>query len=379
MDPLHVFASFQQIATRLELPLALPDAVIVGAMFRREQGNQHRTALQFPRSKPLVPLLPAGHEFGTEQFKDEREERALRCRCSRRAHAASSRSAPARTCRHRSRKPFTLVAFAVSSSSASAPGAQPAALATSAAWVADSAPDRNAASVSGSCSSARAVSSVRDAEPTVSPVASATQCAALRCPPVRHAPVSSTRRASSAFAAAHTRSPRPKLSKRSAAPGPPTQAGSSSRETASSVATAVRTSSNTLPPGRAIRQGKREKWLHPRTYVRLSTCTTRRQQWTSGQAVPVDDARRRRNRDGLEGLPVNDGEVFALDGARTAKEGSDVRALTALWVVGVVAVVLTIWARSIILGVFSALAIPLAVWWTIVKVRSRSDARKSRS
>ena len=90
----------------------------------------------------------------------------------------------------------------------------------------------------------------------------------------------------------------------------------------------------------------------------------------------MDDARRRRNRDGLEGLPVNDGEVFALDGARAAKGGSDVRALVALWVVGVVAVVLAIWARSVILGVFSALAIPLAVWWTIVKVRGRRGARE---
>ncbi|HMG28315.1 MAG TPA: hypothetical protein VKH36_16045 [Acidimicrobiia bacterium] len=86
---------------------------------------------------------------------------------------------------------------------------------------------------------------------------------------------------------------------------------------------------------------------------------------------------RPRKRTGLEGLPANDGEVFALDTVRAGSGRSDTRALIMLWAVGVVAAVLAIWGRSIILGVLTALALPLALWWTIVRWRSRSDARRT--
>ncbi|HMF84560.1 MAG TPA: hypothetical protein VKI01_14930 [Acidimicrobiia bacterium] len=88
-------------------------------------------------------------------------------------------------------------------------------------------------------------------------------------------------------------------------------------------------------------------------------------------------AHRGRKRRGLEGLPVNDGEVFALDGVRSAKTRSDTRALIVLWLVTVIAVALALWARSIILGVFCALALPIAVWWTIARWRSWSDTRRT--
>jgi hypothetical protein len=54
----------------------------------------------------------------------------------------------------------------------------------------------------------RAVSSVRAVAPTVAPVASATQCAALRCPLARQTFVSSTRRARRALIAVQNRSAR---------------------------------------------------------------------------------------------------------------------------------------------------------------------------
>jgi hypothetical protein len=172
---------------------------------------------------------------------------ASRPACSRRAQARSSASAPARTSRHRSRRPFTLVAPAVASSSCSASGSVRAVVVISAACVTDSSPARNAASVSGSCSSPRAVSRVRVAAPTVSPVVSDTQCAALRCPPARHTFVSSTRRASNASIAAHTRLPCATTPNSSPASPPAMQEGSKSRAITSSDATALRTSANTLP------------------------------------------------------------------------------------------------------------------------------------
>lgn len=89
----------------------------------------------------------------------------------------------------------------------------------------------------------------------------------------------------------------------------------------------------------------------------------------------MTNGRRSPRRRGLEGLPVNDGEVFALDGVRDNKQRSDTRALIALWLVVVIALALAIWARSIILGLFSALALPLALSWTIVRLRSSSDSR----
>jgi hypothetical protein len=188
---------------------------------------------------------------------------ALRSMCSRRAHARSSVSAPARTCRHRSRNPFMLVEPAASRSSASASGSARAVDAISAACTSESFPARNAASVSGNCSRARAVSNVRAPAPTVSPVASATQCAALRCPLSRHTFVCSTRRAKRDLIAPHSRSARAASSKSSAARGPSSASGFSSPEICSSSLT---TCANTRPPREPTPTGEAPTII--RTYVR---------------------------------------------------------------------------------------------------------------
>src|SRR5437660_813960 len=191
---------------------------------------------------------------------------ARRSTCKRRAQAWSSASAPARTSRHRSRSPLTLVEPAASRSSASACGSAAAAPATSAACTSDRSPARNAASVSGIASSARAISSVREAAPTVSPVAAATQCAALRCPLSRHTLVSSTRRARRDLIAVHRRSARAASSNTVAACRPSSATGFSCREICSSSPS---TCANTLPPRGGHRPGKLR--VPYRTYVRLSS------------------------------------------------------------------------------------------------------------
>jgi len=66
-----------------------------------------------------------------------------------------------------------------------------------------------------------------------------------------------------------------------------------------------------------------------------------------------------------------------VTGLADANDVCHTRALIVLWLVTVIAVALALWARSIILGVFCALALPIAVWWTIARWRSWSDTRRT--
>jgi Flp pilus assembly protein TadB len=52
---------------------------------------------------------------------------------------------------------------------------------------------------------------------------------------------------------------------------------------------------------------------------------------------------------------------------------SDRRALIMSWVVVVVSAVIAIWGRSIILGVFSVLALTVASSWTYTRRRTRKE------
>jgi hypothetical protein len=70
---------------------------------------------------------------------------------------------------------------AVSNSRCSDAGSDDAAAAISSACASLNSPERNASSVSGNDSNRRAVSNVREAAPTGSPVASDNQFAAFRC------------------------------------------------------------------------------------------------------------------------------------------------------------------------------------------------------
>jgi hypothetical protein len=69
----------------------------------------------------------------------------------------------------------------VSNKRCSALGSSDAAAATSAAWASLNSPSRNASAVAGRSSRRRAVSNVRAAAPTVTPVADASKCATERC------------------------------------------------------------------------------------------------------------------------------------------------------------------------------------------------------
>lgn len=84
---------------------------------------------------------------------------------------------------------------------------------------------------------------------------------------------------------------------------------------------------------------------------------------------------RPRKRQGLEGLPVNPGEAFTFHTIRTGRPISEVRSIVFLWVIVVLTAVLCVWGRSIILGIFSILALAVASLWTYRKWRSWTDAR----
>ena len=84
----------------------------------------------------------------------------------------------------------------------------------------------------------------------------------------------------------------------------------------------------------------------------------------------------RRQRLGLEGLPVTDGDVWAFDAVRGAMRGGDRGGLILAWVVGVALAALAIWGRSVGLGFVSAVALALTLWWTATKWRSWIAAQR---
>jgi hypothetical protein len=81
---------------------------------------------------------------------------------------------------------------------------------------------------------------------------------------------------------------------------------------------------------------------------------------------------RSRRRRGLEGLPVNDGEVFMFDGVRGGLPRREWPLLIFVWVFGAVGAGLAIWEPSLVLGICSALILAFALWMTVSKVRARS-------
>lgn len=86
--------------------------------------------------------------------------------------------------------------------------------------------------------------------------------------------------------------------------------------------------------------------------------------------------RGRGRRQGLEGLPVNAGEVWAFDAVRSSMRGGDRGALVLTWACSIGLVSLAVWGGSVILGAFGGVALVLALWWTLTKWRSRRDAER---
>jgi hypothetical protein len=83
-----------------------------------------------------------------------------------------------------------------------------------------------------------------------------------------------------------------------------------------------------------------------------------------------------RRRQGLEGLPVNADEVWAFDAVRSSMRGGDRGALVLIWAGSIGLIWLAVWGGSVILGVLGAVALALALWWTLTKWRSRRDAER---
>ena len=80
---------------------------------------------------------------------------------------------------------------------------------------------------------------------------------------------------------------------------------------------------------------------------------------------------------GLEGLPVNDGEVYGFDIVRDiTRNASDLTGLVILWAVAFGVAALALWGRSLGLGIFAAVAALAAGWWTVGKWRSWRDAHR---
>jgi hypothetical protein len=84
--------------------------------------------------------------------------------------------------------------------------------------------------------------------------------------------------------------------------------------------------------------------------------------------------RERKRRDGLSGLPITDFEVVEFDLLRQIGPGGDFRALIACWSVVAITFALAIWGDSIGLGIISAIAALILLWWTVVKLRARMSA-----
>jgi Flp pilus assembly protein TadB len=81
-------------------------------------------------------------------------------------------------------------------------------------------------------------------------------------------------------------------------------------------------------------------------------------------------SRRTRRRQGLEGLPITDSEVWEFDSLRGITSESDFRALVASWVTLVIVVALAFWVGSLDLLLMAILAGLILIWWSAIKLRS---------
>jgi hypothetical protein len=79
-----------------------------------------------------------------------------------------------------------------------------------------------------------------------------------------------------------------------------------------------------------------------------------------------------RKRRGLEGLPINEDQVWMLDAVRGGLPRSDLVALIVVWVFGALGAGIAIWARSLVLGICSAVILAFALWLTLSRWRARA-------
>jgi hypothetical protein len=82
----------------------------------------------------------------------------------------------------------------------------------------------------------------------------------------------------------------------------------------------------------------------------------------------------REQRDGLAGLPVNSGEVIAMDAVRAG--GSDQVGLIVTWMLAFGFGLLAWWASSIILALTAVVAGAAAGAWTFSVVRDHRAAKR---